>query len=126
MRPRGFILQRMNEARPAGQLRAMNDSAQREVHSGTRFLGGKAYPNGKPSSWVLVAAVIAAFMSGGIGIILQSWWLFWLSVAVILLGMPASWLVGIMAGSVASEIAPENGPAATGHTPATVPWRKAA
>jgi hypothetical protein len=91
----------------------MNDSVRREVRSGER------HPNGKHSSWMPVTVIIAAFMGGGIGIIVQSWWLFWLSVGLILLGMPASWLVRSVSHTVVAEDLPDDEPPAVDRAPAS-------
>jgi hypothetical protein len=88
----------------------MNDSVQRVVRGGERPLGGNAHPHGKPSSWIFVAVIIAAFMAGGIAIIVQSWWLFWLSVGTVLLGMPAASLVRIMDDPAVAEGLPDDRP----------------
>jgi hypothetical protein len=57
-------------------------------------LGGQAHRNGNPSSWVVVAFVIVGFMAGGIAVIEQMWWLFWLSTGVILISVPVGGIVG--------------------------------
>ena len=81
----------------------MSDSVQRAVRSGERPIGGYARPKGKPSSLAFVVVIITGFMGGGIAIIVQSWWLFWLSVGVILLGLPGSWLVRVMREAAVTE-----------------------
>jgi hypothetical protein len=57
-----------------------------------RPVGADACQHANPRSWVL-AAVIVAFMAAGIAIIVQMWWLFWLSAAIILLSGPACGLM---------------------------------
>jgi hypothetical protein len=56
--------------------------------------GGQAHRNGNPSSWVVVGCVIVGFMTGGIAVIEQMWWLFWLSAGVLLISVPAGGIVG--------------------------------
>jgi hypothetical protein len=41
------------------------------------------------TSRVLTSMIVAAFIAGGAAVRLQIWWLFWVSAAVILLGIPA-------------------------------------
>jgi hypothetical protein len=71
----------------------MTNSVQRALRDAERPLDEYARPHGKPSSWVFIAVIITAFMTGGIAIIVQSWVLFWLSAGVVLVGMPAGWIV---------------------------------
>jgi hypothetical protein len=73
----------------------MTDSVQRALRDVERPLDEHARPHGKPSSWAFIAVIVTAFMTGGIAIIVQSWPLFWLSVGVVLVGMPAAWIARI-------------------------------
>jgi hypothetical protein len=50
-------------------------------------------PGGVPVPRVMSASVQAAFMAAGIAIIVQLWWLFWLSAAVVVLSIPACGLI---------------------------------
>ena len=58
------------------------------------------YPHGKPASWVLVAVVTAAFVTGGISIITHAWVLLWACIAIVVLGIPAGKMIGIMEDTV--------------------------
>jgi hypothetical protein len=60
-------------------------------------------PHGKPSSWVLIGLVIAAFIIGGVAIITHLWWLFWACVAVIVLAIPSGKMIRIMDDTVSWE-----------------------
>lgn len=60
-------------------------------------------PHGRPSSWVLIGLVIAAFIVGGTAIILHLWWLLWVCVAVAVLAIPAGKVTGIMNDTVSWE-----------------------
>jgi hypothetical protein len=61
----------------------------------------RANPHGKPSSWVLVAVVTAAFITGGLAIITHTWWLLWACAAIIVLSIPAGKAIGVMDDTVA-------------------------
>jgi hypothetical protein len=63
-------------------------------------IGGHGRVHGRPSSWVLVTVVIAAFVVGGFAIVFHQWWLFWICVAVAVLGVPAGKVIGIMGDTV--------------------------
>jgi hypothetical protein len=58
-------------------------------------------PHGKPSSWALVAVVTAAFITGGLAIIMHTWWLLWACSAIVVLAIPAGKAIGIMDDTVA-------------------------
>lgn len=64
----------------------------------TRHPHGQAH--GRLRSWLLVAVILAAFIVGGIALIAQTWWLFWVCVGVVVLGVPAGRLVGLMNDTV--------------------------
>jgi len=59
------------------------------------------HPHGKPSSWMLVTVVTAAFITGGVAIITHIWWLFWACVGIAVLAIPAGKAIGIMDDTVA-------------------------
>ena len=59
------------------------------------------HPHGKAASWVLVAVVIAAFITGGAAIIAHAWWLLWTCIGIVVLAIPAGKVVGIMDDTVA-------------------------
>jgi len=61
--------------------------------------GGQAH--GRPRSWLLVAVVLAAFVAGGVALIAQLWWLFWVCAAAVVLSPAAGRLIGIMNDTVA-------------------------
>jgi MFS family permease len=65
-----------------------------------RFIPERGRAHGKPSSWVLVGAVAAAFIAGGVALIIQSWWLFWMAVGVVVLAVPAGKAIHIMDDTV--------------------------
>ena len=58
-------------------------------------------PHGRPSSWVLVAVVTAAFIAGGLAIIAHAWWLLSAWPRVVVLAIPAGKAIGIMDDTVA-------------------------
>jgi hypothetical protein len=58
------------------------------------------YPHGKPASWVLVAVVTAASVTGGISIITHVWMLLWACIAIVVLAIPAGKMIGIMDDTV--------------------------
>jgi hypothetical protein len=62
-------------------------------------LGG--HTHGKPASWVLVAVVTAAFLTGGMAIIAHTWWLLWTCIGIVVLAVPAGKVIGIMDDTVA-------------------------
>lgn len=57
-------------------------------------------PHGKPSSWALVAVIIAAFAAGGAALIFQLWVLFFVCAGIVVLTVPAGKLIGIMDDTV--------------------------
>jgi hypothetical protein len=57
---------------------------------------------GKLSSGVLVAVIIAAFMAGGIAMMVQEWWLFWLSAGAVI-ASAAGWLIKGTGGTAAGQ-----------------------
>ena len=66
-----------------------------------RHVPERGYPHGKPASWVLVAVVTAAFITGGAAIIAHAWWLLWTCIGIAVLAIPAGKVVGIMDDTVA-------------------------
>jgi hypothetical protein len=65
-----------------------------------RHIGHRGSPHGKPSSWALVAVIIAAFAAGGVALIIQLWPLFFVCVGIVGLSVPAGKLIGIMDDTV--------------------------
>lgn len=55
---------------------------------------------GKLSSWVVVAVAIAAFVAGGVGLILAWWWLFYAMAGVFVTCVLVGAAVGIMEDTV--------------------------
>jgi hypothetical protein len=78
-----------------------------------RHLPHRGNPHGKPSSWVLVAVVTAAFITGGLAIITHTWWLLWACGGIVVLAIPAGKAIGIMDDTVAWG----SNPAATSDPP---------
>lgn len=39
-----------------------------------------------PAAWAAVAIMLVAFVVGTLGVCLQVWWVFWLGVAILILG----------------------------------------
>jgi hypothetical protein len=68
------------------------------------------HPHGKPASWVLVAGVIAAFITGGAAVITHAWWLLWACIAIVALAVPAGKVIGIMDDTVAWGSTPAANP----------------
>lgn len=56
--------------------------------------------HGKPASWVLVAVMLIAFLTGGIALITRTHWLLWTCAAIFVLGIPAGKAIGIMDDTV--------------------------
>jgi hypothetical protein len=65
-----------------------------------RHVPAGGYPHGKPASWVLVAVVTAAAVTGGISIITHAWVLLWACIAIVVLAIPAGKMIGIMNDTV--------------------------
>ncbi|HYZ52042.1 MAG TPA: HGxxPAAW family protein [Streptosporangiaceae bacterium] len=98
-----------NDRFVAGHTRAMSLHSTEPNQHGTapghhepdeRALGGHSQLHGRPSSWVLVAVVVAAFVVGGFAIVFHQWWLFWVCVGVVVLAVPVGKVVGIMGDTV--------------------------
>jgi hypothetical protein len=84
-------------------------------------IGDHPYHHGRPRSWILVAVIIAAFCVGGVAVIEQLWWLFWLCTAIVVLSVPAGKIIGIMDDTVRIEEAPRVRAAITGTDSAADP-----
>jgi hypothetical protein len=63
-------------------------------------VGKAGHGRGRPSSWLLIGAVIAAFAAGGAAIVLHVWPLLWACVAVVVLAVPAGKAMRIMDDTV--------------------------
>jgi hypothetical protein len=59
-------------------------------------LSSRGRAHGKLSSWLLVIAVLVAFTGGGIAMIMQSWVLFWVCAAVVIVSVPMGRVIRIM------------------------------
>ena len=67
---------------------------------GDRYIRDGGNHHGKPASWIVVGVVTVAFIVGGLALIFQAWSLFWICVAIAVLGFPAGLAVGIMNDTV--------------------------
>ena len=93
---------RRRDASDGGQAREISDSQGDrpwEQIEGRHVPEG-GYPHGKPASWVLVAVVTAAAVTGGISIITHAWVLLWACIAIAVLAIPAGKMIGIMEDTV--------------------------
>lgn len=59
-------------------------------------IGERGHQHGRPSSWALVAVVLAASLAAGAALIVHLWWLFWAGVGIVLAAVPAGKIIGIM------------------------------
>jgi hypothetical protein len=75
---------------------------------------GPGHPHGKPASWVAIAVMLAAFLTGGLSIIFHLWWLMWTCLGIIAVAGIAAMSVGIMNDTVAYGSNPANVPRAAG------------
>ena len=64
--------------------------------------GGGAH--GRIPSWIFVFVVIAAFLVGGIALVADVWWLFWVGVGVVVLSVPAGKIIGVMNDTVEWDV----------------------
>lgn len=84
-------------------------------------LGDHPYQHGRPTSWVLVAVIIAAFCVGGIAVIEHLWGLFWVCVGIVVLSVPAGKIIGIMNDTVSIKEGPRDRAAINGRPSAADP-----
>lgn len=75
--------------------------------------GGQAH--GRLRSWLLVGLILAAFVVGGIALIAQAWWLFWVCAGIVALGILTGRLIGIMNDTVAWVVPLERSYQPQGH-----------
>jgi hypothetical protein len=47
-------------------------------------------------AWVISAVIVLAFVLGGVALIIHTWWLFWVSVAIFVIGVIAGRAIHIM------------------------------
>jgi hypothetical protein len=90
----------------------MSDPLHDPPRSAERPLSRHVRRHGKPSSRVLAAVIIAAFITGGIAIVAQSWWLFWLGSGVVLVSPVAGWIIQMMDDTVVDAGSPDEVPLA--------------
>ena len=62
--------------------------------------GGCSHRYGKPASVLLVAVIVVAFVGGAFAVLDEAWPLFWLCLAVLVLSVPASRLIGFVRDAV--------------------------
>jgi hypothetical protein len=84
-------------------------------------IGEHPHRHGKPSSWVLVAVDIAAFLVGGVAVIGHWWVVFWVCAGIVLLSVPVGKIIGVMDDTVQIEEAPRRRAAVTGQNSAADP-----
>ncbi|MGN6246142.1 MAG: HGxxPAAW family protein [Motilibacteraceae bacterium] len=54
-------------------------------------------PRGRASSWGIAAFIFIGFLVGALGLVLgPTWWLFFVGVGVVLVGVLAGWATGMM------------------------------
>jgi len=92
----------------------VNDYAGNQMYRIERPVGRHRHRHGRPSSWAIVVAVVAAFVTGAFALVFQLWPLFWVCVGVFVLSVPAGKVLGIMNDTVGVEepFDEENKPAA--------------
>jgi hypothetical protein len=59
-------------------------------------IGGCSHRYGKPASVLLVAVIVVAFVGGAFAVLDEAWPLFWVGLAVLVLSVPASRLIGLV------------------------------
>lgn len=59
-------------------------------------IGGCSHRSGKPASVLLVAVIVVAFVGGAFAVLDEAWPLFWVGLAVLVLSVPASRLIGLV------------------------------
>jgi hypothetical protein len=80
-----------------------NDASDTQAYRTEWPVGGHKVRHGRPSSWALVAVVIAAFIAGGFAIVFRLWPLFWVCVGIFVLSVPAGKVLGIMDDTMTVE-----------------------
>jgi hypothetical protein len=104
--PRNVLMPRRGDNRESHIAEPAGDGAAAQGHQPSerpedRHLPETGSLHGKPSSWMLVAVVTAAFITGGLAIIMHTWWLFWACLGIVVLAVPAGKAIGIMDDTVA-------------------------
>ena len=64
-------------------------------------------------SWLASLVILAGFVVGGVALVVWNWTLFWVGVAIFVIGCIVAWAVGIM-----NDVT-EYGGGGTGHDPAS-------
>ncbi|MGI8329122.1 hypothetical protein ACRYCC_04100 [Actinomadura scrupuli] len=97
----GFLPARKNPAAPAAPVvaRPTDENLPRPV-------SGQGHPHGRTSSWVLVGTVIAAFLVGGISLIMHAWTIMIICGVIIVLAVPVGAAIHIMSDTVGWTDAP--------------------
>ena len=67
---------------------------------GEQPIGGRPRWPGRLMSWLLVAVIAVAFVAGGFAVIEESWPLFWVCLAVVVLSVPVGRRLGILGDTV--------------------------
>ncbi|HTU75332.1 MAG TPA: hypothetical protein VMG38_17605 [Trebonia sp.] len=81
----------------------VNDYASTQSYRAERPVGEHKLRHGRPTSWALVAVVLAAFVAGAFAIVFKLWPLFWVCVGIFVLSVPAGKVMGIMNDTVGVE-----------------------
>ena len=68
-----------------------------------------------------MGTIIAAFFAGGMALINQMWWLFWLCAGIVIASVPAGKAIGIMNDTVIIDSGPRALPPRTGRNSAADP-----
>jgi hypothetical protein len=67
---------------------------------GQQPIGRCSHRYGKPASVLLVAVIVVAFVGGAFAVLDEAWPLFWVGLAVLVLSVPASRLIGLVRDAV--------------------------
>jgi len=62
--------------------------------------GGCSHRYGRPASALLLTVIIVAFVGGAFAVLDEAWPLFWVGLAVLVLSVPASRLIGFVRDAV--------------------------
>ena len=71
--------------------------------------GACSHRHGRPASWLLVAVIVVAFVAGAFAVLDEAWPLFWVGLAVLVLSVPASRLIGTVRDAVLARGLPGRG-----------------
>ena len=70
------------------------------VPGGQQPIGRRSHRYGKPASVLLVTVIVVAFVGGAFAVLDEAWPLFWVGLAVLILSVPASRLIGAVRDAV--------------------------